>query len=174
MRLVFLTLVVIFSFRAFAYDCSSIKPFLPKGSQRVVVTVSKFSWKNGVNIDEQMCQSSILLRWYDVRGREEDAYYCLKPNPLEVITCKTSLNGDDAEVQVVPASWIRGWKPRTVREYRFHAYFVKTKKPDYFYDIFARSLQDNLKTRNVVVEGSLKTGSANPDDGLWVRTDFQK
>lgn len=173
MKLLF-PLFFLISSQAMAFDCSSAKPFVAKGSQKVAVTVSKISWKNGANTDEQICESSTNVRWFDVRGREEEAYYCLKPTPQEVITCKTKLNGDEAEIEVVPASWIRTWKPSAVREYRFHAYVVKVKTPDYLYDVFSRSLQDSLESKNLIIEGSLKTGSANPTDGFWVRADFQK
>jgi hypothetical protein len=174
MKGLFITLVSVFSLKAVAYNCSAVKPFIPGGIQNVTATVSKFSWKEGLNSDEQICHVSTQFHWYDVRGREEEAYYCLKPDATEVISCNTLFNGEEAVVQLVPASWIRTWGSSDAREYRFHAYIVKVKKPDYFYDVFARSLQESLKIESITVEGSLKTGPANPDDGFWIRAEFQK
>jgi hypothetical protein len=174
MKPLFIFVLSVCSLKAVAYDCSKVRPFAAGGSQKVSITVSKFAWSDGVETERQICQSSTKLDWYDVRGREEEAYYCLKPGAKEVIVCKTTLNGDEAEVQIVPASWIRNWEKKDIREYRFHAYVLKEKEPDYFYDIFARSLQDSLKAKHTIVEGALKTGPGNPEDGFWLRAEFQK
>jgi hypothetical protein len=158
---------------AVAYDCSSIRPFVPGGQLTAKVSVSKFSWNNGQPDYQDVCSVSKSVRWFDVRGREEDAYYCLKPLPAEVATCDTELDGDPAQVEVITASWVREWQPTPVREYRFHAYVVKKSDPGFYLDVFSRNLSGNLDPENIVIEGSLKTGPSNPKDGYWVRVEFQ-
>lgn len=157
-----------------AYDCSKSQPFPPMGEQTVKVTVSKFSWDHGQSNYEDVCSTTLSINSYDVRGREEEAYYCLKPSVAEIVICKTQINNESAEVEILPASWIRTWQISDMREYRFHAYVVKDNDPDFYYDIFSRVLSLDLKPQNLILEGSLKTGPSNPGDGFWIRTEFQK
>jgi hypothetical protein len=155
-----------------ANDCSSIAPFHPSGQQTVRVTVVRMAWDKGTPTDEEVCSKSTTIRWFDVRGREEEAYYCLKPNAEEIIFCETSLASEPAEIAVIPASWIRTWQPQPVREYRFHAYILKKRDPQFYYDVFSRALVQSLSSQDLVVEGALRTGPSNPDDGFWVRLEF--
>lgn len=159
---------------AFSYDCGPVAPFDSKGQLSIRVSVSKLKWDQSFLVNEDVCVESVKLNWFDVRNREEEAYYCLKPEPQEVLTCKTTLADGDAEVAIVPASWIRAWSPNPVREYRFHAYVVKKSDPQFYYDIFSRSLLPDLSSQDVIVEGSLRTGPSNPDDGFWIRVEFLK
>lgn len=142
-----------FSSITFAYDCSTVIPFNPSGHQAAKITVSKFKWDQGIPSYEDVCSKSVMINWFDVRGREEEAYYCLKPNISEVVNCNTTLGDDAAEVDVLPASWVRISGSSTLREYRFHAYVIKEKDPQFYYDIFSRSLLSDLSTQNVIVEG---------------------
>ena len=138
------------------------------------VSISKFIWSHGQSDYKDVCSLSKSVRWFDVRGREEEAYYCLKPLSSEIAICDTELNGDPAEIEVVAASWVRNWKPSSVREYRFHAYIVKKADSEFYLDLFSRNLSFNLDPENNIIEGSLKTGPSNPKDGYWIRVEFQK
>lgn len=157
---------------SYAFDCKNTKPFSSAGNYKVKVSVSRFEWIKGKNIELVVCTSFKGLNWFNVQAREDEAFYCLKPNASEVSTCKVKLNGDEAEIQVVPALWIRNWKLQIAQEHRFHAFVVKNKKPGYFYDIFSRSLSFDLKPKTLTLEGAMKTGSDNPEDGYWIRVDF--
>lgn len=174
MKIIFQVFAMLFSINAKAYDCSAVKPFAPSGQQNVKITISRYVWTQGSADYEDVCSLSASINWYDVRHREEEAYYCLKPLATEVVICKTQLDGQDAEIEVLPASWIRDWSNGSAREYRFHSYVVKKNDPGYYYDIFSRSLSADLTSQNIIIEGSLKTGSSNPKDGFWVRVEFQK
>ncbi len=156
-----------------AYDCSGVKPFKPSGNIKVNAYVSKFVWQNGIPNYEDICVVSNKIYWYDVRGREEAAYYCLKPPTEQILICKTEFENVEAEIRIYPASWIRNWMPSPVREYRFHAYITKTKDPNFYYDIFSRVLSDKLKLKSTALEGSLRTGPSNPSDGFWLRLEFK-
>lgn len=84
------------------------------------------------------------------------------------------IDSDPSEIQIVPASWIRNWSPNSRHEYRFHAYIIKESNPKYYYDIYSRSLIENLASENIIIEGALKTGPDNPQDGFWIRVEFLK
>ena len=169
----FIGVFCFYSVSAFAYDCTTIKPFTPGGTHTVKVDVSKLKWSEGEPKYEHICTQSVTVNWFDVRGREKDAYYCLKPKPQEVITCPTLLDGASAKVYILPASWVRTWTYGPVRSYRFHAYVVKDDDPNYFFDVFSRSLSFELAPQKIIIEGSLKTGAHNPEDGMWVRAEFK-
>ena len=161
--------------QAEGFDCSKIKPFSPNGAQRVELAVSRYYWtKEGHSDWEDLCKGSLKIASYDIRGREEEAYYCLKPAATEILLCKTILNGDAAEIAVVPATSIQNSKHGDIRTYRFHSYVYKVSNPDYFYDIYSRSSSANLSLQNITVEGALKTGPKNPDDGFWIRAEFRR
>ena len=174
MKTIFYCAIFLFFSKAFAYDCSAVAPFIPSGQQAVKVTVAKFKWDQGNPIYEDVCSESVTIDWFDVQGREEEAYYCLKPKLNEVAICKTTLGNEIAEVDVIPASWIRTGEHNPVREYRFHAYVVKENDPQFYYDIFSRSLLPDLSSQDLILEGSLRTGPSNPDDGFWIRAEFSK
>lgn len=159
---------------AFARDCSTVKPFKSDGLLTVRVTVSRFIWKDGELVDEDVCHGDLKIPSYDVRGREDDAFYCLQPKSNEFLSCQTRIGRDPAELTVVPATWIRKWTPKEAREYRFHAYVVKKQDPSFYYDVFSRALLNHLDIQSTLVEGALKTGPHNKSDGFFVRTEFQK
>ena len=174
MKLSFLFFTFLFSKICLAKDCSQVKPFAPNGAIKANVTISKFTWKDSHHVDENICSGSINIPSYDVRGREDDAFYCLQPKPSELLSCKTKISLDDAEITIIPATWVRHWKPKDVREYRFHAYVVKTSNSDFYYDVFSRSLSEKISLKNLVLEGAIKTGPANAMDGYFIRVDFKK
>ncbi|HRO66183.1 MAG TPA: hypothetical protein PL182_01315 [Pseudobdellovibrionaceae bacterium] len=159
---------------AFSKNCSTVKPFKPDGFLNVHMTVSRFVWKDGEQVEEDICQGDVKIPSYDVRGREDDAFYCLHPKSGEFMSCRTKIDRDAAEVTVIPATWVRKWNPKDAREYRFHAYVGKTKDPKFYYDVFSRTLLNRLEIQNVVVEGALKVGPRNKSDGFFIRAEFQK
>lgn len=172
--LIFILTILIFSDLLQARDCSNLKPFKKIDSQRVHISVSRFFWTADEEGQEDLCAGDLDISVYDVRGREEDAYYCLHPKESEVFTCKTILNGEDAAMFIVPASWMRRWKPKDMREYRFHSYVVKTNDSNFYFDIFSRSLSTRLSSQNLMIEGAIKTGPGNRSDGYFVRAEFKR
>lgn len=131
-------------------------------------------WQSGILKEDRICEGNTLITVYDVKHREQEAHDCLKPNPIEIKSCKTRLNGKEAQIQVVPAIWLRNWQNTVKRGYRFHSYVVTKEETNKFYDIFSRSLQDDLASQNLILEGAFRTGSKDPQDGYHVRVDFQK
>lgn len=161
-----------------AYDCQNVPPFTPLEQQSVKISVGRFYWsvENGVPIEnvEDVCSKTGSISAYDVRGRETDAYYCLKPQTREVFSCATTLNGQAAEIAVLPAAWIRNWSPSDVREYRFHAYVMDVSHPDIYLDVFSRTLSLNLAKDSIITEGAIKSGPGDSKDGFFIRVEFQK
>lgn len=158
----------------FAKDCRGVRPFFPQGQMRATVTINRLYWnQQGVPSEEAVCRGFVQVSSYDVRGREEEAFYCLQPKESEIVVCNTQLDGALAQIQVVPATWVRNWTPSSVREYRFHAYVQKVQNPGFYYDVFARSMSFQIMPQNTVIEGALKTGPANVQDGYYVRVNFE-
>ncbi len=160
---------MVFPQLALGIDCSKIKPFIFLENQKVTVAVTKISWLEGKQEFEDICEGKTEFEAFDVRGREEDAFNCLKAKP---IICKTTLNGNTATVAVVSASWIRSWKPLPVRDYHFHAYISQDKDLDYNFDLFARQLTEKLVAQHFILESALKSGPKNPVEGFLVRVQF--
>lgn len=173
----FILTVFLSSFAA-AYDCQNVPPFTPLESQSVKISVGRFYWsiEDGTPIEnvEDVCTKRGAVFAYDVRGRETDAYYCLKPQTHEVFSCPTTLNGQAAEIAVLPATWIRTWNPSDVREYRFHAYVMDVNHPDIYLDVFSRTLSFDLAKGSVITEGAIKNGPGDAKDGFFIRVEFQK
>lgn len=160
-----MTLISALSLKALAVDCDSIKPFKAVATQRITVTIMRFP-------SEVICKKTARVMVRDVQGREDEASQCLGPDPQSDVTCKTTLNGDPAEIQVTSSSWIQDWRGRSAREYRLQGFFVKTEDSDTYYDIVSSSLTFNLKNQFTVLEGSLETGTHNPADGIFLRVEF--
>lgn len=171
--LAFMILILTSQFST-AGDCSAVKPFRKAGSQKVHVSVARLFWVGSVQHDEDVCSVELKVDAYDVRGREDEAYDCLKPRDSEIVSCQSTLDGEAAEITVVPASWLRTWKPQDRREYRFHSYVVKTANPKFYLDIFSRSLSSKLSPQSLILEGALKTGPGNTRDGFYVRAEFKR
>lgn len=163
-----------FTFRVHSFDCSNIAPFESKGTLIVNVTIESNRWSNGEVKYETICKKVLQIPWFDVRGREEAAYYCLRSKVSEIVSCPTTLENDTATIFVLPASWVREWTGSPVREYRFHAIAQKNNDPDYYLDIFSRTLNENLHLQTTTIEGSLAQGSKVPTDGFWIRVEFSK
>ena len=168
MKTLFSLLLLSVSSVASAVDCGSMTPF-SGGDFRVRVTVAR---QIGTDLKD-LCSKSTTVRWFDVRGREEEAYWCLKPLPSEVLECETSLAGDPAVLHVLPASWVRRGSLGDLREFRFHAYVQKKTDPGFYVDIFSRGLTFDLWPKPMIIEGSLRDGPANPGAGHWVRVEFE-
>jgi hypothetical protein len=164
-----LALLLFLSIKSQAVEC---KPFATLDHQSTKITITKLTQNdNGEETEISICEQTKSMRSFDVRNREAEAYICLKPNEDEVLTCDID---KDQQITAVPASWIRNWKPKTVREYRFHAYITKRKDPAYYKDIFSRSLSPNLKPQNITIEGAIKNDPKQKEDGYFIRVEFQK
>jgi hypothetical protein len=157
---------------SFAFECAPTAPFIPQGKLAAKISVARSYGSHGSPNFEDICKIPLLLDWYDVSGREEEAYYCLKPKASEVAQCDTELSGLAATISVVPSSWIRGWEGGQMREFRFHAYVQSKKDPTSYLDLFGRNLSGNLNELSSIIDGSVKTGPGNPSDGFWIRVEF--
>jgi hypothetical protein len=158
-----------------AIDCSTEPPFQSLGSVKARVSLAHWYRATGSQnkSEEDVCTKDITLSIFDVRGREESAYYCLKPFPEEVVVCETTLNDSPAEFAIVPAIWQRTARNRTLIETRFHAYVQDKKNPQAYLDIFSRSLNPPPLPEEIILEGSLRSGSASPlADDYWVRMEI--
>lgn len=177
-RAIFLSLIVFPISLLGATDCRSVAPFTPFEEQSVKVSVGRFFWTTvdgeAVQNFEDVCARTGTISAYDVRGREADAYYCLKPAAQEVFSCATTLNGRAAEVAVLPATWIRTWTPSDVREYRFHAYVMDLADSQNYLDVFSRTLSTRLTKDDVITEGAIKNGPGEARDGYFIRLEFVK
>lgn len=141
--------------------------------QNVTVSAARFYWQNGQQQTEDICSVQRALPIYDVRGRENDAYYCLKPLESQIATCTTQYGGETAMVSVVPASWIRTFDNQDLRSFNFHAYIQPAGNPSGYLDIFARTLTSHLENQNIIIEGSKTAGESSPlNEGYWVRVRF--
>ena len=157
---------------SWAIDCSQVKDFRSTTSQTAEIHVSQIQWQNGVEEDKDLCSGKVKIPVYDVRGREAEAYQCLKSSPQNILQCSSLLNGKSADLVVVPAIWIRKGPKHPRREYRFHAYVSQTT--DTYVDLFARSLSQRLHAQNLIVEGALRYGPKNPGEGHFVRVKFAR
>lgn len=155
---------------AFAYDCSQAGEFSPGGTMRVFVDVSRMELVNGTWSATELCHEMRTVRWFDIRGREEEAYYCLLPTTEEFVACPTEIAGQAARIEVFPASMIRTWHPEPARDYHFHAYVVREGAQDFDIDIFSRALSFRLEPDRQIIEGSLR--SRTGDSSHWVRVTF--
>ena len=170
-------LIILFLFSAMSYglDCSNVKPFKVDGIQSVSISVTKIFWnENHEQQFEDICNDDFSINSYDVRGREEEAFYCLHPREAEILKCQVDVDGSKGSIAIVPVTWIRNWHSKSNREYRFHAYATKENSETYLKDIFSRYLSSSLRKQNITLEGALKTGASNPDDGFFVRTTFAR
>ncbi len=158
-----------------AVDCSVEPRFPVVGWVKARVTLMHGYMESGSQSrsEEEVCVREISLSTFDVRGREEAAYYCLKSFPEELVVCNTALNNSPAEFVVVPAVWQRMVRNRTLIETRFHAYVQDKLKPQNWLDIFSRSLVAPPLSDEVILEGSIRAGGSSIlADDYWVRLEI--
>jgi hypothetical protein len=162
-----------------AVDCAKIKPFRSfKKGQTFKIEATQLTWKteNGTSVEDavDICKVDGKIQAYDIRGREDEALVCLKPDKKTVYSCETTLNGKPAKIYFLPAVWVRTWKPKDAREYRFHAVVQSDANANDYIDVFARSLSFNIKAADTVTEGAIKNGPQTSKEGFFVRAYFQK
>ena len=176
--MVFLFLVL-FSLAGFSsVDCALVKPFkaFKKGQKFSVEAVQILSKKEGTSLVEEtsdICKVAGEIEAFDIRGREEEATACLKPDKKTVYMCDTTLNGKAAQIYFLPAIWVRSWDNKKGREYRLHAVVKSLVKGDDYLDLFARTVVSSIKAADIVTEGAIKGGALGPE-GFFVRAIFQK
>lgn len=173
MAMILMFLMYFANSRAFGVDCSVIAPFFPVGQQNIVISADRFFWKDGQQHSEEICSVGKSIPIYDVRGREEEAYYCLKPLESQIASCMTQYLGEDAVMIVSPASWIGQFDSEDLRSYRFHTYVYPSRNPSDYLDIFARTLTPRLENQSIILEGSKVSGEISlMNEGYWVRVKF--
>jgi hypothetical protein len=159
--------------RALALDCSKEEPFVTIGRLKVDLELARFSGSEQYSNDNG-CKKDVIVTAFDVRGREEAAYYCLKPEPAEVVTCESELNKTPAWFTAVPVVWVRNSKGESLTEIRFHAYVQEKANPDAYIDIFSRTLSEIFPRKRIILEGASSYGPASPiTENYWVRAAFQ-
>ncbi len=162
-----------------AVDCDSIKSFKTfKKGQSFKIEATQLLWKkteSGMSEDSaEICRIEGKIEAFDIRGREDEALACLKPDKKTVYSCETSLSGKPAKIYFLPSIWVRDWNSKRAREYRFHALIKSDSKPDLYLDVFARTLSYNIKAADIVTEGAIKSGPAGGLEGFFIRAQFQK
>lgn len=125
-------------------SCEDVKPFAILDTLHYKLEITRS------DKDEVFCKGKAEVHFYDIRGREEEAYFCLKPKENEVTICKK----DGIEVQFVPHVLWRKWQEGSRYDYNFHAYILKEKEPG-FSDIFSRVLLKEA-TNNIILEGAYR------------------
>lgn len=159
-------------------DCSVVAPFTPIDSQVVAIDIARFYWTtdaagNPVNDVEDVCSKDVVVPGYDIRGRENDAYYCLTQPMTSVAVCDTTWNGEPAVVGVRPASWIRQWTGGDRRDFHFHAFVSKESRPESYIDLFSRTLTKELGPQSIILEGAMKNGPGDGGDTYWIRAEYR-
>ena len=176
--MIFLWMLLI-AMNSWAVDCSLVKPFkaFKKGQSFKIEATQLVLKKSETEVIEEsieICKVEGKIQAYDIRGREDEAVACLKPDKKTVYSCDSTLNGQPAKIYFLPAIWVRTWNSKNAREYRFHALIKNDAKAEDYLDLFARSLSFNIKASDIVTEGAIKNGPARGQEGFFIRTHFQK
>ncbi len=162
-----------------AMNCDSVKPFRAfKKGQSFKIEATQLLWKkteSGMAEESlEICRIEGKIEAFDIRGREEEALACLKPDKGTVYSCETTLSGKPAKIYFIPSIWVRDWNSKKAREYRFHALVKSDAKADLYLDVFARTISYNIKAADIVTEGAIKSGPLGNFEGYFVRAQFQK
>lgn len=162
------------------FDCADSKPFKIVDTQKAHVEIARFFWTDqaGQKIEdaEEICSMTVSIPTYDIRGREEEAYWCLKGSSDQVVSCPMMMDGEKAQVFVLAAVWIRhlATTGTDLRDSHFHAYVVSEAAPTVFrQDVFARAQLEELKPVPLRLDGAHKNGEPGYRDGYYVMVRFQ-
>lgn len=171
-----LTLMLFYSSISQAYDCENVPPFTPMEQMNIKISLTRFFWEmeDGKLVEktQQVCEREGTVSAYDIRGREEEAFYCLKALDPETFMCATIYKQRYAFAITVPASWIRKTNEGDRREFRFHTYVVPDGNHEAYLDIFGRTLSPNLEKQEIRVESSVKPIPHENEEGFFVRAEF--
>ena len=163
-----------------AFDCTKVKPFPELGEQQARIEVARFFWTSvGLQLienSEDICHQNLKVRAYDIRGREEEAFWCLKPAASQTVVCDLSFNQIESQVVVIPAIWIRKTPGGEVyRDTHFHAFIAKKSASDrYAFDLFARAQSPDLNPANLILEAAHKEAAPDYRDGYYVNLKLVK
>jgi hypothetical protein len=154
-------------------DCDKIPPFKPMGYQSVSLMTYRSHWMGQDLKEESICERSGNVEVFDVRGRENEAFWCLKSQKFD---CETVVNSKQSVLYVVPAIWVRNGNPAPRREYRFHATVVPSDKPNAAVDVFTRYQTESVhESQTVYLEGRLTNFFEVPEsDGIVIQAKFGK
>lgn len=177
----FVVLMILFvSHTGFAYDCSTSKPFVPFEHQTVSISVGHSYWvlENGRKVEksEPVCetQSPVEIGVFDIRGREEEWYYCFYQVPRPNLTCDTTFKGKPGQITVRPAVLIRNFERSPARDTHVHTFLVPEGVFEKYLDTFARSLSFDLNKQKIVIDSvSGGRGPESNQDSYNVRLQFQ-
>ena len=162
---------------SWAIDCSKVKPFVPTGHQAAQISIAHFFWDNSsgteVQSEENLCSLQTTVYSYDIRGRENEAYWCLKPKSEEVVSCPLAFDGIPSQVVVIPSIWIHTVNGVDLRGYQFHSYIFKQSDQSMFlHDVYSRSQVTNLSTARVSLDAGYQNGTPGYRDGYFVNASF--
>lgn len=176
--LIFFILVFALS-QSEAYDCSSAKPFLPVGFQKVQVFVGHLFWKTGRDgireeVIEEVCstQSPIAVPILDLRGREEEWFYCSRAQLA--LQCSTTFQNLPTKIEIRPAVVIRSWNGSSALDHHFHAYVIPIEDSTRSFDLFSRNINPRLTPSPITLDAA--GGGRGENSGLdsyYVRIDFE-
>lgn len=180
MKLLVLFILSFFGTVLSAYDCSTSKPFIPFEYQSVSITVQQFYWvvENGTKIEKTVpvctAEKPLEIGVYDIRGREEEWYYCFYQEPRPMLNCNTSFRGKPSQITVRPAIVIRKFNSSmAVRDTHAHVFLVPEGNDAKYFDTFVRSALPDLKKQTVFLDSV--SGGRGPDsdqDSYGVRLQF--
>ena len=179
MRLAIFLLLFLAPMVVRAYDCSMVKPFVQVGSQAANVSVYRFFWKSEqsqyVQNEEKVCEISVNVPVFDIRGREKEAYYCLLPRSEQIVNCNLKFNGKPSEIVTAPTVWIRTVASKSLWDYHFHAFLSDPSNQSQFvHDVFSRTMLADLNPVGIYLDGAFRDGLPNFQDGYFVEVQFEK
>jgi hypothetical protein len=178
--LALMLLAMLFSSFTYAYDCSQHTPFVPVSFQDVSLYVGHFSWQQTENgkeeVVEDVCSSTSALKIpvLDIRGREEEWFYCNGDTPQPILECTSTFQGQPTSIQVKPAIVIRSWQKSGARDTHFHAYIIPNNDPTKYFDLFARRLSPEPESKPQVLDAAGGGRGENSGiDSFYIRADFK-
>lgn len=165
-------LIFAFMISAHAYDCATSKEFVPVEQHSVSISVDRLT----KDAAEAVCATTnpLALGVYDIRGREEEWFYCFYRQPRPSLECATSYQGKPAQIIVRPAVVLRQFQGSDVRDTHAHVFLVPLHDPDAFHDTFVRAISYDLKSQPVHLDSV--SGGRGPNstvDSYGVRLTFR-
>lgn len=179
MRTTQILLLSVFASRLSAYDCSRSKPFEEFEQQSVSIKIDRFYWMEEnlqkVEKTEAVCETTkpFEIGAYDIRGREEEWYYCFYQKQRPSLVCDTTFLKKPAQIVVRPAVVVRKYSEKSVRDIHAHIFLLPEKNIEKYFDTFIRSLSFELRKAPAILDGvSGGRGPESNQDSYGVRLQY--
>ncbi|MBX3017078.1 MAG: hypothetical protein KF767_04245 [Bdellovibrionaceae bacterium] len=166
--------ILLFSFvvKAYGYDCTHVKEFVAMDTQKVSIQVDHLRQDE----TESVCATTVPLEIgvFDIRGREEEWFYCFYRQPRPNLECAATYQGKPAKILVRPAVVVRNFQGSAVRDTHAHIFMVPSRDPEAFHDTFVRVISYDLKTQPVHLDSVSGGRGPNADvDSYGMRLTFR-